>query len=405
MKMLFLLLSLFCTIVNGQNTLTGVVLDSKDHKPVANASVYISGTTKGAYTDAKGGFLIKDVVAPCQLVVSHVALNPQMIVIEECNGDKLTILMKEKSRQLNEVMVFDKNKREQNINDFKEAFLGNDRWGKNAILKNDSVLIFFRYTDTVKRKADSLDFVKQRKYKTMGSYSQWSADSAYIITTTPIFTAKARAPLLIELPLLGYTVYIDLVSFSLKEYKGWADCDTWAYYRFSSYSGIPSRKQDKIEKNRQDAYYNSAKHFCQSLFINELKENGYMIAAQIYNDSIKRSQRRFIDISTIVKYPKPYMAEISGLKDKKIYIYYFCKYNGKPTNLTGNKYSSDSSNNEWGKFRTDLDTENISEITFKSDACIIRSNGTIPDNNILFSGKIATKRAGALLPYDYIPDK
>lgn len=405
MKQLLLLLSLICTLAYGQNTLTGIVMDKKTHKPVDNASVYVSGTTLGTYTDAKGCFTIKNVSAPCQLIVSHIAYNTLMTALEQTNPDKLCIYVTEKSRQLNEVTVTNKNRRNLNLQEFKEAFLGNDKWGKKAILRNDSVLIFSRYIDTVIRKADSLDFVRQRKYNSIGQHSKWTLDSTSIMTCTPVFTAKGKAPLWVELPLLGFHVYIDLVSFSIKDYKGWADCYTWAYYRFVPFSDMTPRQKARFEKNRTEAYYNSAKHFNQSLFIDELKENGYLISAKIFNDSTKKYERRFVNINSYLSYNKRNEALITGLKNNRLNIYYFCRYNGKPTDLTPIDGDSDSTDNLWEKFRTDLDSENMSDVTFKNDTCIIRANGSCPDNNILFGGKIATKRGGALLPFDYMPEQ
>ena len=49
--------------------------------------------------------------------------------------------------------------------------------------------------------------------------------------------------------------------------------------------------------------------------------------------------------------------------------------------------------------------EHNSSITFLSDTCIIYRNGTIADNNIVFSGDMATNVGGRLLPLDYEPEE
>lgn len=400
---LFLFLLFITPVVFCQKNLTGIILDENSHKPIGYASVYISGTTIGTYTDSKGCFTLNNVPTSCQIVVSHVAYNVQMKPIDESTPDKLAIYIKEKTRQLNEVKVADKSRRAANIKTFRQAFLGDDYWGKNAILKNDSVLTFSYHTDTTLRKADSTDFIKQRKYKSVGQNSKWSSDSAFITTTTQVFAVRSKTPLMIELPLLGYTVFVDLIDFSLKTYKNWTDYYSWAYYRFSAYSGISSRQQSKFEKNRENAYYNSMKHFCQSLFFDRLRENGYLLAALTYNDSTKRNEQTFVDIKSHLHYNESKELCITGLKDKKLSIYYFERVNGKPIDLTISS-RIEGNNNIWEKFRTGYNPENNSFVLFQSDTCNIRHNGSIPHNsNILFGGKFGSKRAGALLPNNFVP--
>ncbi|MDP4269898.1 MAG: carboxypeptidase-like regulatory domain-containing protein, partial [Bacteroidota bacterium] len=162
-KTLMLFLFFINQITHCQNILTGTILDETTKNPIDYASVYISGTTIGAYTDAKGHFSLKDVTFPCQLVVSHVAYNVNTNIINENSPKEITIYIREKTRLLNEVQVADKSMRDKNIREFKLAFLGDDYWGSHAILKNDSVLIFSHRIDTVRRSSDSMDFVKQRK--------------------------------------------------------------------------------------------------------------------------------------------------------------------------------------------------------------------------------------------------
>ncbi|WP_243349964.1 carboxypeptidase-like regulatory domain-containing protein [Parabacteroides sp. FAFU027] len=403
-KTLLLFLFFINQITHCQNILTGTILDETTKIPIDYASVYISGTTIGAYTDAKGHFSLKDVTFPCQLVVSHVAYNVNTNIINENSPKEITIYIREKTRLLNEVQVADKSMRDKNIREFKLAFLGDDYWGSHAILRNDSVLIFSHRTDTVRRSSDSMDFVKQRKYKSIGENSQWSADSSTIITCTPVFSVQSKAPLMIELPLLGYTVFVDLVRFSLKKHKYWEDCDSWSYCRFSQYSGTTPRQQRKFESNREKVYYNSVKHFFHSLFFDRLKENGYLIATQTYNKETKEVQKVFIDISPFMQYTKSKELLISGLKKKTLYIYYFDHLNGKPADLTIQSHKN-RVGNIWERFRTGISPDNNSEMLFKSDTCTIRANGTTPDNNILFGGKFTTKRWGALLPYDYVPEE
>ena len=400
-KNLLCIFILFSILTHAQTTLTGIVLSDKDHKPVESASVYISGTTKGTYTDSKGYFTILDVTAPCQLVVSHLAYNVQLKSIETTVNNRLTFYLSEKATQLSGVSVKVKGKglRNRNVKEFRDAFLGTDRWGDYANIKNDSVLVFSRQPDSISRKATTRDFEWQRKFNSIGEKSKWSKDSTWIITYSEAFLVTTKSPLLIELPFLGYDVYLDLVSFKMNSFREWTDCDYWAYYRFVPNRKATARQQEKFEKNRRDVYYNSSRHFCKALYDNKLKENGYKLALDKINDSANFFNRYNIDINTKENHLKTNEVQITGLADQKINIFYFCTYNGKPIDLTNNKYNSGSSKITWDF----SDADNNSYIIFKKDTCTIRSNGTIPDNNILFGGMMATKRGGALLPYDYTP--
>jgi hypothetical protein len=392
----FVLIS--CISLKAQITLTGSVLNDKDHLPVVFASVYISGTSIGTYTDSNGRFTLHEVSIPCQLVVSHIAFNLQLIPIDKMS--ELTLFLTGKAKQLTGVSVSGSSKRKLNVKDFKDAFLGNDHWGRNALMKNDSVLIFSRVPDTLVLKANATDFEKKKMNASLPDNDQWSDDSSHIVRIDPKFSAKTISRLLIELPLLGYHVYIDLVSFSLKNNKIWSDCSYMAYYHFIAETNTTAHQQAIFEKNRQEVYYNSSKHFCKALFDNQLKENGYLISVSTFSDVLGTpSQRKIFDLNEYVTYLNPNEVRVTGLKNKKLNIYYLCKSNGKPTNLTLKNKKTGIPKIEWSENAW----ENNSYVLFKSDTCIIRSNGTIPDTNIRFGGKIASKRGGALLPVEYFP--
>lgn len=390
-----------CIYSNAQVTITGIVLNDKDRKPVEAASVYINGTTSGTYTDLRGHFILKNVAVPCQIVVSHLMYKSEHRIIQRNTDDTVTILLTEKCSQLSGVSVSGKNKRKNIIREFKEVFFGDDKWGRNAILENDSVLYFTRRIDTVARKSTYLDFYTQKKSGKINSHDYWSKDSTRILSNLQVLSAKSKSPLQIDLPLLGYRVYLDLVSFNIVSNAYWRDCSYWAYYHFLPYTTTTPIKQAQFERNRQAVYYNSSKHFCQSLYDNKLKENGYLIAFKTGNKVESRIISRFIDIGSYIQYTNQNEMKITGLKDKDLCIYYFCNYDGSPIDLTRNCFDIAANKNVWQSW----DYTNESLVTFTSDTCTIRSNGTIPDTNILFDGKIASKRGGALLPDDYLPQQ
>jgi hypothetical protein len=54
---------------------------------------------------------------------------------------------------------------------------------------------------------------------------------------------------------------------------------------------------------------------------------------------------------------------------------------------------------------TFYDQSNYSEIYFLHDTCVIRKDGTRPENSIVFGPGIGRKRVGAILPNNYEPEK
>jgi len=77
--------------------------------------------------------------------------------------------------------------------------------------------------------------------------------------------------------------------------------------------------------------------------------------------------------------------KVTGLKNKFLTVQYHSKLNGTPVDLTKR-----------------VATRIVqSKMRFLSDSCTIRSDGTIPDYNIIFGGTIGRKRVGSQLPSDY----
>ena len=325
----------------------------------------------------------------------------QMTPYEMGITGKVTVYLKPKVNQLSGIAVKGSNKQHlQNISEFREAFFGNDWWGKKAIIKNDSVLYFIRLTDTIVRKATMHDYELKEKQKNLDENGIWLNDSTVSIYLK-YFTVKTTSPLLIELPLLGYRVFLDIVNFNTETHKYWRDYKYWGYNHFTAYTPKHQSEQKKYDTNRENAYYNSANHFCRALFNDKLSENGYLISIKGENTSAIPSEQQFISINSLIDRSTPGIARIVGLKNKQLNIYYFCRFNGHPFDVSKILHDYKAMT----KALVDLDKENNSSLLFKSDTCIIRANGSSPNNDLLFEGKIASKRGGTLLPYDYLPEE
>ena len=341
----------FPVTVQGQNIITGTVLDSLTQEPLQLATVYINGTTKGTVTDALGQFELRDVSFPATVVFSYVGYKPQAYDIAR-NPGHLSVNLKP-NIELPEVVITDKKVKRKDLTYFKSMFLGDDRWGRHSNIRNENAIM-----------------IENNNYNGVSVFKAWASE-----------------PLIIDLPLLGYVLYVDLVHFTVEHIGGNTLCDMLGYFYYKPYSIETNSKLLSYKKNRRQAYYNSSQHFLRSVYENRLEENGYILAMadkRIRLDMIKYNP---IDIERYSGVIEDGIMQIFGLKDKRLKIMYYHKYDGTPLNLKENK--------------TTLYPFSESGIAFMKDTCVFFKDGIVIDNNIRFMGEISEKRVGALLPDDY----
>jgi TonB-linked SusC/RagA family outer membrane protein len=85
-----------------QKDISGVVKDEKG-ETIIGAAVKVKGTDLGTVTDINGAFNFKDLPADKQVLeISYVGMDPQEVAIK---GDKVDVTMKEKSKELDAVVV------------------------------------------------------------------------------------------------------------------------------------------------------------------------------------------------------------------------------------------------------------------------------------------------------------
>ena len=388
-RLLFALLSLIPAILYGQNVITGYVVDSKNREPLPSATVYINGTTKGTTTDKDGRFELKDVSFPTTVVFSFVGYKPQARDLDRV-PNKMTVAL-ETNDELPEVVISGKVKK-RDLNYFKRMFLGDDYWGRNAVIKNEQVI-----TIDISESSRPVEIEDKR-----------AVESSEITT---VFRARASEPILIDLPLLGYELYVDLVEFKTTNTKtrcssgigGTLDinnrtlCDILGYFYYKPYDNLKRRQAQRIEENRRKAYWNSSQHFLRSFYEDRLAENGYnlftkeLIMEVVNRDTIPVPESFPVDIKEHSLFLGNNRMMIYGLKGPVLFLRYYQQRDGSPLDL---KESSDA-----------LRHKDFSESTILmwQDTCIFYKDGGVADNNILFGGCISEKKVGACLPDDYTP--
>jgi hypothetical protein len=386
---IFITIMIFLSLqLTGQTKIEGNVFDASLCKPVEYATVYINGTTHGTRTDSKGFYKLENIEFPCLLIVSHVSYQTQTFQLKKGGEIKDSIKLLPKEIVVEEVDILENNKREKNLTLFKNLFLGSDVWGKYAAIENEDALSFIL---DYKNKQKT---IKKKKHIELPSYTITTEeinDSIRITYKQQIsFTATSNESLLINLPLLGYKITFNLINFINGDDPeiNYQHCSILGYYYFQQIPYASKRDSVRIARNRQKAFCNSQMHFCRSLYQKELHKNGYYLF-DISKDSLTGFIKYHeVDINNLLSF-KDNVAEIIGLKDKEFIIAYYQLSDGVPLNLTAM--------NGFKPYKT--------KIKLLSDTCIIRKDGTVPDNSIAFSSIIGNKRIGAQLPGDYKPAK
>lgn len=381
-----------------EGTLTGRVVDSSGD-PIETAAVYINGTTLRVSTSENGVFELKGVSFPCQLVVSLLGYETMKIKLEGLPGKPMLLYLIEKDVKLSEVAVEGRNMRKQLVESFRDYFLGWDAWGTAAIIMNENALIYdISYNEDTVRSTFS------------GDLSRPNLPQAIIERNLKV---DAKEPIQVDLPLLGYTVSVDLDYFSLIETKPYYDPVTgltMERYRISRYmgsffvtpyEGVTASKQRRFVRNRKEAYYNSKMHFLRSLYSNELLKNGFVFLTKKKNPANGANYYEWADLNGHVGQDKNGNMQIYGLAGKSFEIHYVGKSNGTPIDMSRKKYKDPVEYVNRNRFN--YNPSNGSTIYFINDTCTITRRG-VTDNSIVFNGKINEKKAGAILPDTYSPE-
>lgn len=239
MKKLFLLLLLSSP---AYAQLSGTVLSETGRQPVPFASVFINNSTLGTTTDENGHFSINRITpGKHELVVSLLGYEKFFTVITLPQEKPMTILLREKSTQLDQVTVkaFDKDGWKNWGIVFTESFIGTSSNARRTVLKNPKDLRFRH------NKQDN------------------------------VLEVFAVAPLKIQNKALGYDLEYHLELFRI-DYKN--NTQVYAGYPFFKEQRSVSRAN---VRNRETAYNGSLLKFMRSLYHNTVQEDGYSVRKMI----------------------------------------------------------------------------------------------------------------------------
>ena len=388
-QLYFIIISLvFSYNLYAQLTISGTV-SNVNKQNIPFATIYVDGSTSGTISNENGEFSLDILELPCNIIVSHLGYKTKSLTLKTPVQKLQQVTLKHKEFIIGDVTVKDINERNNNLAFFREQFLGSDYWAENAEILNNDALLF-------EKKYSFKEYYISENYRSafiskMGkAIVSWANDSTSAHIKYPTeFTTKSGEALKVYAPKLGYIIHIDLQSFSytFKNEQQAGICNILGHYYFIDSLPKAKHKQKKIYKNRKRAYYNSRHHFCTSLYTNSLNENGYVIVKRATNDSTGANKLITTNLYQFATMQKQQLA-LKNLENETFNILYYGKENGTPINTNNSKRGI---------------TPVQSEVTFTKNECIIRKNGTIPDNSIIFSPVIGNKKVAAMLPANYKP--
>lgn len=362
---LFLLVPLSCL---AQVKITGSVISAADHKPVANASVFLSNATIGAKTDAGGNYVLNNIKSgKYELVVSIVGFETykKAVTVGNENMALPDISISPKTYAINEVVVkqhTDPN-RARYLAIFTEQFLGHSNLADQCKILNPELLDFTYDDDKRTLTASSVDF------------------------------------LIIENPALGYRVKYLVTSFTFN------DKDISAqkmHYEgevlFEKLSGT-LQQEDDWQKARFQVYKGSLMHFLRALPKGALDENGFRVM-QYANPPREGDGKRKKLAPTLLNFPLKEEEIMKNTDQPNVYAL-GCDFDS--FHITYNEDRHFSRRAQVNNMNAP-DNHETSILNFNTPYALFDNNGALVDpNSVSYSGAWGNNRVAELLPVDYEP--
>ena len=353
MKSCLFLLSIFVsTIVFGQFTITGKVVDSTTKEPLFGASVFAQNTTSGTTTNREGEFSLSLKSGGYELIVSFTGYQSREIRISNNDNNPLQIDMTKEEKAMEEVVIRSSNEVKDGWDKygkfFLENFIGSTPNALQCTLQNPQAVHFYYYKKSEKLK---------------------------VLATEPIVISNLA---------LGYNLRYQLDSF-MYYYK--TQVSSYRGYCFFSEMDSSFAQQRIWSANRKKAYDGSKLQFMRSYYDSTLNEDGYEIALL---DSMY--DKRFDIISN------PYDTSYYGMYDSthEVEVYYPRKISVTYKKKPEPEYLK--------KFKLPLNVGSQISYIDLLDGIAIKENGYFYDQKDWVSqGYWSWKNLADLLPYDYIP--
>jgi hypothetical protein len=226
-----------------QFKISGKVIDRETQKPLEAISIFLSHTTNGTVTNAKGDFQLEHLKpGKYELVATSLNFEDNIVSVQVSQtNEPIVISLNPTANQLKEVVVesYDENGWDKWGESFTSYFIGSPDLAKNCLFKNPEVLKF-----------------------------KFGANSNKL-------RAFTNEKLIFENNSLGYRIIYLLSKFEIDfnnntfSFKG--------YPLFEELKPSNSKQLAEWNKNRNETYKGSLRHFIRSLYNNQLVKDGFEV--------------------------------------------------------------------------------------------------------------------------------
>lgn len=236
-----------------ETTFKGVVVDKTTGTPLPTVHVYISQSQDGATTDENGEFEFStNITGDVILVFSFIGyktVTENLNLTSQRNNYSFEIELEPDSVELGSIEVTDSNSDwQENFSDFKNQFIGSTRFANQTYIENSWVLDINR---------------NERGH----------------------LTAKASQPVIVTNHALGFRIHVDLIEFMWDQNN--VSLAYTFYSRFEELTPKNNSDRRKWNRNREDVYEGSFRHFLASLYSDRLNRDRFEV---VFPGSFNRTQ-------------------------------------------------------------------------------------------------------------------
>lgn len=230
-RIIFIVIALLVfTMGANAQVVKGKVIDAATGAPIAHASIYLNGSSKGTISNTEGDFILNTNETKIPLVVSYIGYQSE--TINDYTNKALTVKLSPRATVLREVVIGGMSREEQ-MKIFLTQFIGSTN-----------------VTDCYIENPDDINFSYHKKTKTL--------------------EADISQPLIINNKKLGYKITYFLSSFSHSLIETYYSGN---YVFKEDTIGLKPADMKKILKARDRVYFGSRMHFIRSLWANDLEKN------------------------------------------------------------------------------------------------------------------------------------
>lgn len=218
----------------------GRVIDAQTNKPLSGAHIFLSGTTMGTISNDAGRYSLRQVPPGAhRLTISILGFDRARheMVIREGHTSVINVRMNPIVYEMNPIFVGNLDDRwERYLDRFEKLFLGESTMADSVRILNPEVLRF--------------------------EATWWGR-----------FSAEAMAPIEVENRALGYHI-----TYYLNEFRQNGDVTRWdGEPLFKEMTPSEPEEADRWERNREEAFYGSVRHFLLALINNRAREEGFTL--------------------------------------------------------------------------------------------------------------------------------